>query len=92
MDSSYDTRLVTAFEELGALQEQKTRLSASFTAVEDKLIKAGGPQVEQLQGEINTLIGRISAAKTQLAIIESKDESDETLTEENNLHKDYSTI
>ena len=87
MDSSYDTRLVTAFEELGALQEQKTRLSASFTAVEDKLIKAGGPQVELLQSEINILIGRISAAKTQLAIIESKDESDETLTEENNLHK-----
>lgn len=87
MDSSYDTRLVTAFEELGALQEQKTRLSASFTAVEDKLIKAGGPQVEQLQSEINTLIGRISAAKTQLAIIESKDEFDETLTEENNLHR-----
>ena len=87
MDSSYDTRLVTAFEELGTLQEHKTRLSASFTAVEDKLIKAGGPQVEQLQNEINALIGRISAAKTQLAIIESKDESDETLTEENNLHK-----
>ena len=87
MDSSYDNRLVTAFEELGALQEQKTRLSASFTAVEEKLIKAGGPQVEQLQSEINILIERISAAKTQLAIIESKDESDETLTEENNLHK-----
>ena len=87
MDSSYDAQLVTAFEELGALQEQKTRLSANYAAVEDKLIKAGGPQVEQLQNEINTLIERISAAKTQLAIIESKDETDETLTEENNLHK-----
>ena len=87
MDSSYDAQLVTAFEELGALQEQKTRLSANYAAVEDKLIKAGGPQVEQLQNEINTLIERISAAKTQLAIIESKDETDETLTEDNNLHK-----
>ncbi len=87
MDNSYDTRLVAAFEELGALQEQKTRLIASFTAVEDKLIKAGGPQVEKLQSEIEALIGRISTAKAQLEIIESKDETDETLTEENNLHQ-----
>lgn len=87
MGSAYDERLVTAFEELGKLQEQKTRLNARFADVEDKLIKAGGPQVEQLQHEIEDLIGQISAAQTQLRIIESKDENDETLTEENNLHK-----
>ena len=87
MDSAYDERLVTAFEELGKLQEQKTRLNARYADVEDKLIKAGGPQVEQLQREIEDLIGKISAAKTQLQVIESKDENDETLTEENNLHK-----
>lgn len=87
MDSSYDPQLETAFKELASLQEQKTRLSANFTNVEEKLIKAGGPQVEQIQGEIEELIGEISAAKTTLAIIESKDENDETLTEENNLHK-----
>lgn len=87
MDSAYDERLVTAFEEIGKLQEQKTRLNARFADVEDKLIKAGGPQVEQLQREIEDLIVDISAAQTQLKIIESKDENDETLTEENNLHK-----
>ncbi len=87
MGSVYDERLVTAFEELGKLQEQKTRLNARFADVEDKLIKAGGPQVEQLQSEIEDFIGQISAAQTQLRIIESKDENDETLTEENNLHK-----
>ena len=87
MDSAYDERLVTAFEELGKLQEQKTRLNARYADVEDKLIKAGGPQVEQLQREIEDLISKISAAKTQLQVIESKDENDETLTEENNLHK-----
>lgn len=87
MGSVYDERLVTAFEELGKLQEQKTRLNARFADVEDKLIKAGGPQVEQLQREIEDLIGQISSAQTQLRIIESKDENDETLTEENNLHK-----
>ena len=87
MDSAYDERLVNAFEELGKLQEQKTRLNARFADVEDKLIKAGGPQVEQLQREIEDIISKISAAKTQLQVIESKDENDETLTEENNLHK-----
>lgn len=87
MGSTYDERLVAAFEELGKLQEQKTRLNARFADVEDKLIKAGGPQVEQLQSEIEVLIGQISSAQTQLEIIESKDEDDETLTEENNLHK-----
>ena len=87
MGSTYDERLVAAFEELGKLQEQKTRLNARFADVEDKLIKAGGPQAEQLQSEIEVLIGQISSAQTQLKIIESKDEDDETLTEENNLHK-----
>mgnify|MGYP000132484471 FL=1 len=87
MGSTYDERLVAAFEELGKLQEQKTRLNARFADVEDKLIKAGGPQVEQLQSEIEVLIGQISSAQTQLKIIESKDEDDEALTEENNLHK-----
>lgn len=87
MGSTYDERLVAAFEELGKLQEQKTRLNARFADVEDKLIKAGGPQVEQLQSEIEVHIGQISSAQTQLKIIESKDEDDETLTEENNLHK-----
>ena len=87
MGSTYDERLVAAFEELGKLQEQKTRLNARFADVEDKLIKAGGPQAEQLQSEIEVLIGQISSAQTQLEIIESKDEDDKTLTEENNLHK-----
>ena len=87
MDSMYDDRLVVAFQELGELQEQKTRLNARFADVEDKLIKAGGPQVEQLQKEIESLIADISSAKTRLNIIESKDETDETLTEDNNLHR-----
>ena len=87
MDSSYDDRLVVTFNELGELQEQKTRLKASFDVVEDKLIKAGGPQVEKLQAEIEDLITQISSAKTKLKIIESKDENDETLNESNNLHR-----
>ena len=87
MSSSYDDRLVQTLDELGTLQEQKTRLDARFADVESKLIKAGGTQVEQLQKEIEELIAKISAAQTQLDVIESKDNADETLTEENNLYK-----
>ena len=87
MSSSYDDRLVQTLDELGTLQEQKTRLDARFADVESKLIKAGGTQVEQLQKEIEDLIAKISAAQTQLDVIESKDNADETLTEENNLYK-----
>lgn len=87
MDSAYDERLDVAFKELGELQEQKTRLKARFDVVEDKLIKEGGPQVEKLQAEIEDLITQISSAKTKLKIIESRDENDETLNENNNLHR-----
>ena len=87
MSSSYDDRLIQALEELGSLQEQRTRWDARFTDVEDRLIKAGGAQVEFLQKEIEDLVAKISAAQTQLNIIESKDNADETLTEENNLFK-----
>ena len=62
MGSTYDERLVAAFEELGQLQEQKTRLNARFADVEDKLIKAGGPQVEQLQSEIEVLASQSPSA------------------------------
>lgn len=86
-DSIFDDRLSQAFNELSTLQEQKTRLDTKYAVIEEKLIKAGGPQVEHLQGEIDDLIRKISAADTKLKIIESRDENDTTLTEENNLHK-----
>ena len=51
------------------------------------MIKAGGEQVEQLQGEIDNLNSTIGALDSQLNVIESKDESDLSLNEENNLYK-----
>lgn len=85
--STYDDSFLEALKELGTLQEQKTRLEARFADVEDKLIKAGGAQVEQLQQEIEQLSKDITEAETLLSIIESRDETNETLTEENNLYK-----
>ncbi len=84
---SYDERLVTAFHELEELRKSANLLSTRYNLVEEKLIKAGGTQVETLQNEIEILIGEISAAKAELDRIDSKDESNDELTEENNLPK-----
>lgn len=52
-----------------------------------KLIKAGGEKARELQERIEELIRLISIARDELERIESKDENDASLTEENNLHK-----
>lgn len=54
---------------------------------EEKLIKAGGEKARELQERIEELIRLISIARDELERIESKDENDDSLTEENNLHK-----
>lgn len=54
---------------------------------EEKLIKAGGEKARELQERIEELIRLISIARDELERIESKDENDASLTEENNLHK-----
>lgn len=87
MNSAYDERLKKAFEELEKLRAQANLLDTRFKNNEEKLIRAGGEEARQLKERIEELIGRISVARDELERIESKDESDETLTEENNLHK-----
>ena len=58
-----------------------------FKTNEEKLIKAGGEKARELQERIEELIRLISIARDELERIESKDENDASLTEENNLHK-----
>lgn len=66
---------------------QANRLDARFKTNEEKLIKAGGEKARELQERIEELIRLISIARDELERIESKDENDDSLTEENNLHK-----
>lgn len=87
MDSVYDERLKNAFEELEELRAQANRLDTRFKTNEEKLIKAGGEKARELQERIEELISLISIARDELDRIESKDENDDSLTEENNLHK-----
>lgn len=83
----YDERLKKAFEELEELRAQANRLDTRFKTNEEKLIKAGGEKARELQERIEELIRLISIARDELERIESKDENDASLTEENNLHK-----
>ena len=87
VNSIYDLRLNDAFEELGKLREQTNRLNTRYAGNEDKLLQAGGERAKELQNRIDKLIGEIGISTSELQKIESKDEFDEQLTEDNNIHK-----
>ena len=87
MSSEYDPCLKNAFEELESLRAQANRLDSRFRTNEEKLIKAGGEKAKEINDRIKTLIGLISVAQDELNRIESKDENNDSLTEENNLLK-----
>ena len=87
MSSEFDTRLSDAFANLAKLREKGNRLDTLLNINQEKLIKAGGEEAELLQARIKELFELISVSKEQLRTIESKDDSDEQLTTDNNLHK-----
>lgn len=87
MSSEFDTRLSDAFANLAKLREKGNRLDTLLNINQEKLIKAGGEEAELLQARIKELVELISVSKEQLRTIESKDDSDEQLTTDNNLHK-----
>ena len=85
--NSYDERLSEAYEHLKELREEGNRLQTRFNNNAEKLLKAGGEEAYKLNDRILELGNTIAVAKSQLEIIESKDESDEELNENNNIHK-----
>ena len=85
--SLYDEGLVKSFDELKELCEEGNRLQTRLNNNAEKLLAAGGEEAFQLNEEINKLREKIVLAESQLKIIESKDESDEGLTDTNNLYK-----
>ncbi len=87
MDSAFDSQLDEAFAELESLREESNVLASRFQANEEKLLKAGGDKAAELQGKIDDLNSRIAVAMAELNKIESKDLSDEQLTEDNNINK-----
>lgn len=85
--NSYDERLNEAYEHLRKLREEGNLLQTRFNNNAEKLLKAGGEEAFKLNEQISELGNAIAVAKSQLDTIESKDESNEELTENNNIHK-----
>lgn len=87
MACSYDSSLSDAFTELSKLREEANRLQTRLNTNAEKLLKAGGEEAAKLKARIDELEKYIAVSKYQLDIIESKDENNEELTEDNNLYK-----
>ena len=87
MACSYDSSLSDAFTELSKLREEANRLQTRLNTNSEKLLKAGGEEAAKLKARIDKLEKNIAVSKYQLDIIESKDENNEELTEDNNLYK-----
>lgn len=87
MACSYDSSLSDAFTELSKLREEANRLQTRLNTNAEKLLKAGGEEAAKLKARTDELEKRITVSKYQLDIIESKDENNEELTEDNNLYK-----
>lgn len=87
MNSSYDSRVSEAFTLLATLQEQAVSISTRVTINTEKLTKAGGDEAEHLQLEKDELLKLIAVAQDKLDCIESKDEYNDQLDEQKNLHK-----
>ena len=87
MACSYDSSLSDAFTELSKLREEANRLQTRLNTNAEKLLKAGGEEAEKLKARTDELEKYIAVSKYQLDNIESKDENNEELTEDNNLYK-----
>lgn len=87
MISEYDNRLSKAFDELRVLREKSNRLATQREDNDEKLLKAGGKKATELKEQIDELIGKIGVAKSELNTLESKDETDDKLNENNNIHR-----
>ena len=87
MACSYDSSLSDAFTELSKLREEANRLQTRLNTNSEKLLKAGGEEAAKLKARTDELEENIAVYKYKLDNIESKDENNEELTEDNNLYK-----
>ena len=87
IESNYESSAQDAFNVLVELRKRAENINKRLTINEEKLLKAGGDKAKQLQEEKDKLYGLIAVAEDRLKLIESKDEYDDRLDEQNNLHK-----
>jgi len=87
VNCEHDEVLITALNTLGNLREEENRLLNKYRNIEEKLLKAGGDDARVLQSKIDELNKKMGGLETEKKIIESKNDSDENLTEDNNMYK-----
>lgn len=87
MNSSYDNRLADAFAELSELDAALNIADNELLRIEDLLTQAGGEKSKALRDERDALIDEIGRLSEELSVIESLDENNPSLSEENNLNK-----
>ena len=85
--SEHDDALAIAYKGLNELLEERVKLNQRYLVNEDKLLKAGGKNAQELQDSIILLSQKIGAVKSRLTTIESNDETDDSLTSLNNIIK-----
>lgn len=87
MNCAFDSQLDDAFIELEELRTESNLLASRLQTNEEKLIKAGGDKAAKLKHKIEKLRSQIAVHEAELKQIESKDSTDDQLTENNNLYK-----
>lgn len=83
----YDDRLKDAFNDMSVLKTAENKLDTARRINEEKLLEAGGDKAKALNDAIIALAEKISTLKSQLDSIESTDDNNPLLTENNNIHK-----
>ena len=84
---NYSEDVKDLFAELNTLTQTVTRLEGRLREIRDKLTAAGGDKSRELKDQIDELSTTISKSEVEKERILSRDESDPTLTEENNIHQ-----
>lgn len=87
MNSNYDSRLADLFSGMNQLMTDLKIAEDNLLAAEDKLAKAGGEEAIKMREDRDNLIDEIGHLDAELNTILSKDDSNPSLTKDNNLHK-----
>lgn len=87
MNGSYCSDLQDSFTALQQFDYDAQTAANNLLDVEARLTRAGGEEAIRLRQDITKLDEQIGALKGEKKAIESKDESDASLSEENNLHR-----
>lgn len=82
----HNNTLTTLFENLNNLDIKAKKAEDNYADIETKLTKAGGEEAERLRNSLKIINEHIGELKGVKKSIESKDEMDPNLNEDNNLY------